>query len=155
VKVARFRIGWIMVAVAFAALDFWAMREVVGSRSPRNIVSLLGSLPMVNVLIVGVLIIQRRPGWRPFLLGFEVFGAMSVALYMTLAYHFEIEMERTYLKPLIDLLRKTIGQDRPNIFIPILYVGVMLMVGLPQLAFALVGGFLSLRYKVTVCITRR
>jgi hypothetical protein len=138
-----------MVGVAIAAINFGVMREVVRSRSARDIGMLLGSLPMVNVLIVGVLITRRRPGWRSFLLGFEVFGAMSVVLYMTLAYHFEIEIERTYLKPLIDLLQKTIGQDRPNAFISVLYVGVMFMVGLPQLAFALIGGFVSRRLGIT------
>lgn len=76
-KAPRFRIAWVMVAVAIAAINFGVMREVVGSRSSRNIVLLLGSLPMANVLMVGVLINQRRPGWRPFLLGFEVFGAMG------------------------------------------------------------------------------
>jgi hypothetical protein len=62
VKLPRFRIAWLMVAVAIAALDFGVMREVVGSRSTRNIGLLLGILPMANVLTVGMLIKQRRPG---------------------------------------------------------------------------------------------
>jgi hypothetical protein len=153
VRTPRFRIAWLMVAIAIAALDAGLMREVVGSRSSRNIHILLGSLPMANVLIVGVLINQRRPGCRPFLVGFEVFGAIAVALYIALAYNFDHEIEMTYLKPLIDLLYRTIGQDRPNVFISILYVGVMLMVGLPQLALALVGGFLTCTFNRT--LTRR
>ena len=40
---------------------------------------------MANVLVVGMLVAQRRPGSRPFLLGFEAFGAMALALYIALA----------------------------------------------------------------------
>jgi hypothetical protein len=150
VKAPRIRIAWVMVAVAIAALDFGVMREVVGSRSARNILLLLGILPMANVLTVGMLINQRRPGNRPFLLGFEVFGAMALILYIALAYCFDHGVETTYLRPLIDLLKKTIGQDRPNVFISVLYVGSMLMLGCPQLVFALIGGFLSRRIKAAI-----
>jgi hypothetical protein len=150
VKVPRIRIAWIMVAVAIAALDFGVMREVVGSRSARNILLLLGILPMANVLSVGMLINQRRPGNRPFLLGFEVFGVMALILYIALAYYFDHAVETTYLRPLIDLLRKTVGQDRPDVFISILYVGSMLMLGCPQLVFALIGGLLSCRFRITI-----
>jgi hypothetical protein len=149
-KTPSFRIAWLMVAVAIAALDVKVMRDVVGSRSSRNIGLVLGSLPMVNALAVGVLFDQRRRACRWSLLGFEVFGAISVALYIALWSNFDYEIERTYLKPLIDLLQRTIGQDHPNIFIPILYVGVMLMVGLPQLALALVGGFLTRTFNRTL-----
>ena len=45
---------------------------------------LLGVLPMVNVLGVGLLVAQQRPKPRPFLLGFETFGAAALALYVTL-----------------------------------------------------------------------
>jgi hypothetical protein len=148
VKLPRFRIAWIMVAVAIAALDSGAMREVVDSRSARNIGLLLGTLPIANVLVVGMLIGQRLPRSRPFLLGFEVFGAMALVLYIALANRFFHEIEMTYLRPLIDLLRKVIGQGRPS-FIPSLYVGSMLMLGCPQLAFALIGGFVSRRFKIT------
>ena len=55
---------------------------------------ILGALPMANVLAVGILIGQRRPGSRPFLLGFEAFGAMALALYVALASFFGDPMGR-------------------------------------------------------------
>jgi hypothetical protein len=42
-------------------------------------------LPLANVLIVGIMIARQRVRSRPFLLGFEVFGAIALALYIYLA----------------------------------------------------------------------
>jgi hypothetical protein len=152
----RFRIAWAMVAVAIAALDFGAIRAVLGSQGGRlgsetGILLLLGALPMANILAVGILIGQRRPGSRPFLLGFEAFGAMALALYIALAnggLHGDLLMP--YLGPLIDLMEKIIGRDRPFVFIPILCFGIAVMLGWPQVAFALIGGSLSHRFRVTI-----
>jgi hypothetical protein len=61
VKVPRFRIAWLMVAVAIAALDFAAIGAILGSGADDfGIFLLLGALPMANVLAVGILIGQRR-----------------------------------------------------------------------------------------------
>ena len=88
-KTPRFRIAWLMVAVAIAALDFAAIGAILGSGTGDfGIFLLLGALPMANVLAVGILIGQRRPGSRPFLLGFEAFGAMALALYIALVSFF-------------------------------------------------------------------
>ena len=82
----RFRIAWVMVAVAFAALDFVAIRAFVDSPSPVSENLLFGALPMANVLAVGLLIARQRPESRPFLLGFEIFGATALASYIALAF---------------------------------------------------------------------
>ena len=82
-KMPRFRIAWIMVAVAIAALDFAAIRASLDIR--EAVLFVLGALPMANVLAVGILIAQQRPGSRPFFLGFEAFGAMALALFITVA----------------------------------------------------------------------
>jgi hypothetical protein len=84
-KAPRFRLAWIMVAVAIAALDFWAIQAVIGVRDDRigyviGTFLLVGALPMANVLLAGFLIKQRQSESRPFVLGFEVFGV--VALYL-------------------------------------------------------------------------
>src|SRR4051794_21903333 len=79
----RFRIAWGMVAVAIAALDFAAIRASLEFR--EAVLLVLGALPMANVLAVGILIARQRPGSRPFLLGFEAFGAMALALFITVA----------------------------------------------------------------------
>lgn len=97
VKAPRFRIAWVMVAVAIAALDFTAIRALLGPYTnsleyQKTMLLLLGALPMANVLAVGMLIGQRRPASRPFLLGFEAFGAMALALSIALASCFPEEV---------------------------------------------------------------
>ena len=154
-KVPRFRIAWVMVAVAIAALDFAAIRACFDI--PEVGLLVLGALPMANVLAVGILIGQQRPGSRPFLLGFEAFGAMALALFVAVAlaslfpdgYVADKFLSRTVIQP----IEKIIGQDRPFVFIPIILFAYVVMLGWPQVVFALIGGFLSRRFKIT--ITRR
>ena len=97
-KVLRFRIAWLMVFVAIVALNFVAIRRYVDLRIPlqRGILG-LGALPMANVLAVGLLIGQRRPGTHPFLLGFEAFGAVALALYVAGACLFTEPLLISYL----------------------------------------------------------
>jgi hypothetical protein len=96
-----------------------------------------------------MLIGQRRPASRPFLLGFEAFGAMALVLFIALATCFPREVVIPYFAPFVAPVERFIGPGRP-FYIPIggLVVAVVL-VG-PQMVFALVGGFLSRRFKVTI-----
>jgi hypothetical protein len=150
----RFRIAWVMVAIAIAALDFAAIRAFFDI--PELGLLVLGALPMANVLAVGILIGQRHPGSRPFLLGFEAFGAMALALFVAVAlaslFLDNYKLIHSYLAPVI-LPIESIGQDRPLVFLPIVLFAYVVMLGWPQVAFALIGGFLSRRFKIT--ITRR
>jgi hypothetical protein len=73
-----------MVAVAFAALNFGAIRACFDSPFAWNEVVLLGALPMANVLGLGLVIALQSPKCRPFLLGFVTFGAAALALYVAL-----------------------------------------------------------------------
>jgi hypothetical protein len=151
VKMPRFRIAWGMVAVAIAALDFAAIRASLDIR--EAVLLVLGALPMANVLAVGILIAQQRPGSRPFLLGFEAFGAMALALYVGLLSWRPRGLVIPYLLSLIRVLEQAVGRDRPFVFIPILCFGSVVMLGWSQVAFALIGGFLCRKFRVT--ITRR
>jgi hypothetical protein len=155
VKMPRFRIAWIMVAVAIAALDFAAIRASLDIR--EAVLFVLGALPMANVLAVGILIARQRPGSRPFLLGFEAFGAMALALFITAAVASlpfdEYMLIVYYLAPVLRLIQKSIRQDQPLVFVPIVLFAYVVMLGWPQVVFALIGGLLSRRFKVT--ITRR
>jgi hypothetical protein len=155
VKAPRFRIAWGMVAVAIAALDFAAIRASLDIR--EAVLLVLGALPMANVLAVGILIAQQRPGSRPFLLGFEAFGAMALALFITAAVASlpfdEYMVIAYYLAPVLRLIQKSIRQDQPLVFVPIVLFAYVVMLGWPQVVFALIGGFLSRRFKIT--ITRR
>jgi hypothetical protein len=83
-------------------------------------------------------------------MGFEAFGAMALTFFIALASCFPREVWMSYLVPFVAPLERIIGPDRPFVYIPIggLVVAVML-VG-PQVAFALIGGFLSRRFKLTI-----
>ena len=149
-KVPRFRIAWFMVFIALAALDFQVIRAMPEIGPPTSELLVLGALPMANVLTVGLLIGQRRPGSRPFLLGFEAFGVMALALYVALVSFSPQTVVNPYLKPLLQPITITIGQNRPVVLIATLgFVGVV-MLSLPQLTFALMGGLLSRRYRITI-----
>ncbi len=141
----RFRIAWVMVAVAIAALDFGAIRAFSGHRAnvldeQRGILLLLGALPMAHVLAVGMLVGRRRPGSRPFFTGFEVFGAMALAFFIELAICFPREVVFPYLTPCVAPLETFIGPGHPFVSIPMLVLVVVVMLVGPQVVFASVGG---------------
>ena len=149
-KVARFRIAWGMVGIAIAALDLAVIRAML--RYPEIGFFVLGALPMVNVLVVGTLVAQQRPGNRPFLLGFAAFGAMVLALFLILMI-FDRNQDGPifeYLSLLYVPLEKAGGMDRPYVRVPLECSGVAGMLTWPQVAFALIGGFLSRRFKITI-----
>jgi hypothetical protein len=149
VKAPRFRISWLMVAVAIAAIDSWA---IVGIElGNAGILLVFGALPMANVLVVGLLAARHRPATRPYLLGFEAFGAIALALYtlFVTSSHGHDRLIVDYLELMGDTLRKIIGQDH-RFFIPIAWFLVVVMLGAPQLALALMGGFLSRRFRIIV-----
>jgi hypothetical protein len=160
VKAPRFRIAWIMVAVAIAAVDFGLIRASLGPRAILAVeLLIIGALPMANVLVVGILIARQRLKSRPFLLGFEVFGAIALALYIYLAtssppspLSAEGPIE-AYLRLAFEPLYAVIGSYLPLVRAAIgLLLGIVMLVG-PQLVFAVIGGLLSRRFKIDV--TRR
>ncbi len=110
---------------------------------------------MANGLIVGMLIARQRLRSRPFLLGFEVFGALALALYFV-AVTFSGSRNGPligYLSQVLRPLRRAAQPYGPFVGDAIeLFVGFAMLVG-PQLVFALIGGFLGRAFKVT--ITRR
>ena len=48
-----------------------------------------------------------------------------------------------YLKPCLDPIEEIIGPDQPFLLWPVLISAVVVMQGVPQVVFALVGGLLS------------
>jgi hypothetical protein len=152
-KAPRFRIAWVMVAVAIVAFDFAAGRAMVDSGGNVGGFLLLGALPMANILAVGLLIGRRRPGSRPFLLGFETFGTMALALYVVLTILFDVDLVAYHLTPVLDPMSEAVDAFPPFVSIPVLYSAIMVMLVLPQVAFALIGGFLARKYRIN--ITRR
>jgi hypothetical protein len=153
VKAIRFRIAWVMVGIAIAALDFAVIRAML--RYPEIGFFVLGALPMANVLVVCTLVASQRRGNRPFLLGFAASGMMGLVLFVALM-NFDQHQNGPifyYLSLLYVPMDKAVGLDRPYVRIPLECSVVVGMLTLPQVAFALIGGFLSRRFKIT--ITRR
>src|SRR4051812_42624100 len=148
-RLSRFRIAWVMSFVALVALNLLAIRALSEIRYLRNIGALLelGALPMANVLAVSALVRHRRPGSRPFLVGFEMFGMMALVFYVALVSYFSHQVVGTYLAPWATPIEQFIGRHRPYVLIPILFTITVVMLGLPQMAFALIGGLLSRRFK--------
>jgi hypothetical protein len=142
VKIPRIRIGWVMVAVAVAALNFGAIRTIFAGTGQMGLSWVVGTLPMANVLAVGLLTAQQRPRYYPFLLGFEAFGAMALAFFIVSASD-DFEVVTSYLKPCLESIEVIIGPDQPFVLTAVLISAAVVMLGLPQVVFALVGGLLS------------
>ncbi len=66
---------------------------------------------------------------------------------------FPVRCMASYLALLIVPMEKFIGPDRPFVYIPVLCSVAVVMLGWPQVAFALLGGFLVSTFRIT--ITRR
>ena len=149
-KVPRFRIAWIMVFVALAALNFSALRSALDDPSPTIELLALGATPMATVLMIGLLIGYWRHVCRPFIMGFELFGALALALYIVLASCTGDKTIAPYVSLFLEPLGNVVGTDRSVIFIPIAYSVAVVVLGLPQLAFALIGGVLCGKYRITI-----
>ena len=111
----RVRLAWIMVAVAIAALDFWAIRVLLNFSYFSPLVGealVFGALPMMNVLGVLALVGRWRPSSRPLLLRFEYFGAIALAIYFMIVIFFPSPPGpiHTYVKPLVTLMERTVAE---------------------------------------------
>jgi hypothetical protein len=151
----RFRIAWLIIAVAIAALSFGAIRGLMDQRGDETVLPILGILPMVSILAVGLLICWRHPGSRPFLLGFEAFGTSAMVFYVVMAISTGDELLEPYLDLLLEPLMETVGRNWPSAYMPTAFSLAAVMLALPQVAFALIGGFLSRKFMITVRISRR
>jgi hypothetical protein len=140
-----------MVLVAIVGFNCWAIRMIIwdygGALADRVGI---GALPMANILIVVPLVGYPYRESRRFLWGFEVFGATAVTLYvaLTILYPAGVPFLAPYLRLAVDPL---IGaweppwSSRPPWIKPrklIGYILVSVWVSLPQVAFAVIGGFL-------------
>ena len=152
-KAPRFRIAWIMVFVVVAALNFWVFRICyydlwTNFAATANKIDVLytGSMPMANILVLGILISLQRRGSHPFLMGFEIFGAVALAIYITLCSFYCHELVRPYLFRFQVPVFNTIGRGHAHI--PIFRFTAAVILGWPQVAFALLGGFLFHKFRI-------
>ncbi len=148
-RLPRFRIAWLMVGVVIAALEFGAIRAATDNRGPVGDSLVVGALPMGNFLVFGLLIGLRHPWSRRFILGFEVFGAAALAVYIAVATLFTEELDQSYLEIAITPVRETIGRTGwTTSRLLIAYFILAVWASLPLLAFALLGGCLSRKFRI-------
>ena len=153
-KVPRFRIASLMVAVAIAALDFGVIRATPVIGPPTSVLLILGAMPMANVLPFVLLVGQWRPESRPFRLGFVMFGAMALALFVAMTWFFPLEMA-IRLTPVTVYLKQTIEPGQPFLLLAAQAFALMVIMVLPQVFFALIGGFLFQKFMINIRISRR
>ncbi len=150
-KTPRFRIAWVMVLVAIVGFNCWAIRMIIRDYGgPIADQVGIGALLMANILIIVPLLSYPYRGTRRFLWGFEVFGVAAVTLYVALTIWFQARVPflTRYIRLAEDAL---IGDWRPPWTEPRLLIGYTLVavwLTLPQLVFALIGGFLTRHLKI-------
>jgi len=107
-------------------------------------------IPMANILAVGLLHAFLRPRSWLFLRGFEVFGLIALVCFAGLAMRAE-GLVQLYLVPPMALYQAMIGpppplrQDWPSYQFVVGFSFLSLWATWPQLAFAVMGGFLFRR----------
>jgi hypothetical protein len=161
-KIPRFRIGSVMVVIGIVAVDIWPIRSLVATASAVKFLLAIGALPMANILVVALMRAKGRHGSRSFSAGFLVFGGIALALYVALTvssfsddgFHGPSNQYSkvvvSCLVELLTLVERYVGSVRPLIFFPVLYGGIVVLLGAPQLAFALMGGFMFRMFKITI-----
>jgi ABC-type Na+ efflux pump permease subunit len=167
-KASRFRINWLMGCIALVALNFGVMRLLDGlghrqaalNHSDRFLKVtqhwVVGGLPMLNTLGIVLVIGLRRRGSHRFVWGFVLFGAIALALYVAAVglYFDEIEQAgHDLFRPIVAALangQTVLSAGRFQMLICIVAVAFFL----PQLAVALVSGFLF-RFRLRVFVERR
>jgi hypothetical protein len=157
VKPFRISIAWSMVVIALLAADFAAIQAFFLSRRDDVTLLVFGLLPTANLLLLGILHmgrdIVRRGESLPFWTGCEAFGWAAMVAYSVLcladsrlvgAY---LEMAFMPINPVI--MRLGYDFDKPiwNLFE---VVATLAILSLPLLAIALIGGFVSARFRIVV-----
>jgi hypothetical protein len=161
-KLPRFSIAWIMAIIVIAAINLAAIRALDGTNTIIGALIVVGSMPMASILMLGIPNLVRgltgRGKIRPFLAGFEGVGWTVLLVYTVSAILFA-EWVAGEVDLFVQFPMNLIGRDAANESDPAwqlvgLFVVVLLLL-LPQLFFALVGGWLNQRFKITIAIERR
>jgi hypothetical protein len=145
-----------MVAVAIIAVDFAVLRGLHGlGPADDPVLWFLGAVPMANMLVIGPLLARPWPRNRPFLLGFEIFGVVALSAFVLLMTLFPSPNGPIfrYLDLALHALERIIGQEPTHVHPLITLLADGYLLSIPQLVFALIGGFLSQWFIRTV--TRR
>ena len=142
-----------MLLIALIAFDIGSARVVLNAGSQFLFLLSIVSLPMVNILAIGMLLASLRPRSR-FIMGFEAFGALGLALFVIAAFRAE-GLVPLYLSPAISL---DIAANGPPPSVEQTWLSYRLVAGFcllslwatwPQLAFAIMGGFFARKSGAT------
>jgi hypothetical protein len=144
-----------MVFVAAIALELGAIRALAAMQIRANIsgshrLSLmigalaLGAIPTANVLAIGLLFGLWRRGYGPFLWGFEIFGAMALAVYVGGVVLLTEELARPLFGLIVEHFLSPLrsGQYMNTVGHLLGYIITIAILALPQLGCALIGGLL-------------
>jgi hypothetical protein len=145
-----------MALVLVVALDAGAYKALLGGPPPAPVALIelivVGALPMANVLALGLYPIlmprhrheRGRPGW----VGFEVGGLAALLFYLACS----LTMTHPLHQGVAHLLR-ALGFVPGKVFL----AGAVVLLLLPQLALALLGGWLcrTSRFRVSAIVERR
>jgi hypothetical protein len=121
-----------MVLVAIVAVNIAVTSNVLDYANPYKELLLMGSLPMANTLVMGLATGCESRSIRGFLVGFEAFGVTALCLFIG-----GISLFPDLINLHYRLLYMPFGRSLTMILLTVV------MIGLPQLAFALLGGFLT------------
>jgi hypothetical protein len=149
-KLPRLRLSWLMVAVVLAAINLTVMRAALDSRSFLVGALALGAMPLGTALGIGVVIGYRSHKSGPFLSGFETFGTIALAVYVAACLFDEDKVGR-YIGLCVGPIAYFAEAD--NVGVPLAYFVTVVALLMPELTFALIGGWFSKKYKII--ITRR
>lgn len=133
----RLTIAGMMVAVLLAAVDAASVRSPLSGRSVTEAVLLMGALPMVNLLVLALLPLLHGRGGRfrarPALVGFEVAGVSIILLFAAGANRYPLPLLEGVAGAISTL--QVPGGPSP--------LSAVIALSVPQLAFALAGGWLG------------
>jgi hypothetical protein len=152
VKLLRLTISSLMAVVLLVALDVWACKALL-LRGPLffpdpDLADLIvvGALPMANVLAIGLFTVlgsrHQHKRNRPGLVGFEVGGLAGLLVFLACS----LSMTHSLHEGVGQGLR-AIGLGPPG---PGFLVCALTLLLAPQLALALLGGWLCRRYNIRV-----
>ena len=147
-KVLRSRIAWVMVVVALCGLHL----AVICTDTPVFGLDGLevGLLPGVTVLTVTLFSISRTRGRnRPFAWGFVASLAVAMCVYIVCCLTIP-DLLRVSIVYEVDAIVRYIYEPSPHLVYRLSLEIQGLILGLPQLAFALIGGFLFRRFRTAM-----
>jgi hypothetical protein len=151
VKLPRISVNSILAAVAVIAIDCMVVRSVRSRPRPQigdlDLI-ILTSLPMANLLVVGItLLLQWRGRCGPFLPGFVAGGWTALIAYIGLT-TLKPDSIDGFLISVFDFLGEQTGCDMTSpAWATFEEVGAPALLGLPLVLVALAGGYLSQKFK--------